>query len=658
MFESIRIYPGHPTPLGLSQVGGRYYFALFSKHATRVTLGLFSPHSHLPQKEFPLHSSPGDIWHIALDHLPPHTCYSYRIESAHDVPRWSIDPYARYPVTPQVWKTLPSALPLAEIRPTTPFDWQGDRPPSIAKQDLILYELHVRGFTKHASSQALHPGTFLGIIEKIPYLTQLGINAVELMPIFGFDETRCPNRNPDTGELLCNYWGYDPLFFFAPMRRYTAVGDAEVEFKTMVRSLHAAGIEVILDVVYNHTGERSDPHSHVSFWNIDRNIYYMIDDVGEHRNFTGCGNTLNVNHPVVQDLIIQSLRYWVEEMHVDGFRFDLASIFTRGIHGEILSEPPILHRIQHDPILQKVKLMAEPWDAAGLYQVGQFSKFGSWSEWNGTFRDHVRRFLRGDRNEAGAFANALCGSEAEYHSSQNASSSINFITVHDGFTLRDLVSYTGKVNVANGEGNRDGADNNDSWNCGIEGETDDPHILALREQQMRNFFLALLSAQGIPLLLMGDEYGHTRHGNNNPYVQDNELNWFLWDQCHKRADIVQFVSALIAFRKTHVLLRHTQFLTPCDIDWHGMQPFAPNFSTKLVAFTLKKRGRPSLYYAFNADCEAVCLTLPPFGPWHRVVHTALPWTAHHLHDPLQGPLLPQNIALSPHSACLAYGSHM
>ncbi len=653
MLDSVHTTPGTPNPLGLSSLGGQWNFALFSQHATRVILGLFTSNSPLPQKEYPLFRSGGDIWHICLSHLPPGCYYAYRIEGAHeDATQWMIDPYAKYPATSNQWGKKTS-LHAAHIRIPSPFDWEGDTPPNLPKQDLILYEMHVRGFTRHPSSRTAHPGTFLSLIEKIDHLKELGINAIELMPLFEFEEGHSANKHPDTGEPLYNYWGYDPIFFFAPMRRYTTLDDPTLEFKMMVKALHQAGIEVILDVVFNHTGEGKDPAYRVSFRGIDRSTYYMLNEKGEDRNFTGCGNTFNVNHPVVQDLILHSLRYWVEEMHVDGFRFDLASIFTRGVQGEVLSAPPILHRIQNDPILQKIKLIAEPWDAAGLYQIGQFAQRGPWSEWNGPFRDHVRRFLKGNHNEAGAFANALCGSEAEYHPSQTVTSSVNFITAHDGFTLSDLVSYNHKANLANGEHNQDGANHNDSWNGGVEGETKDPKILALREKQMRNFFLALLVSQGIPMLLMGDEYGHTRHGNNNPYVQDNELNWFLWDQCEHRRYIVHFLSALIHFRKNHALLRNPHFLTSANIDWHGMQPFQPNFSSKLVAYTLKKKGTHSLYLAFNADNHPVCLTLPPGAPWHRVVHTALPWEEHQLLNPLQGPLLPAHIALDPHSACLA-----
>jgi isoamylase/glycogen operon protein len=487
----------------------------------------------------------------------------------------------------------------------------------------------------------------LGIIERISHLKELGVNAIELMPIFEFDETHCRDLNPQTGEQLCNYWGYQPLYFFAPMRRYASRGDqAAQEFREMVRALHKEGIEVILDVVYNHTGEGKERDYVVSFRGAYDSGYYMIDESNQYRNFSGCYNTLNPQHPVTEALLLDSMRYWVSEMHIDGFRFDLTSILTRGLQGEVLSHPPILEKMRTDPILSTVKLIAEPWDAAGLYQVGQFHQWGPWAEWNGAFRDHARRFLKGDNNEAPKFANGLCGSENLYKGSRSPTSSINFITAHDGFTLRDLVSYYEKHNLANGENNRDGSDQNDSWNWGVEGETTDPKILKLRERQMRNLLLTLFISQGVPMLFMGDEYGHTRNGNNNPYVQDNELNWFLWDVCEKNREIKEFVSALIAFRKKNSLLRHSRFLEDKDVDWHGTEPFCPNWSSRFIAYTLK----PSLYIAFNSDSNSVSLSLPP-GNWHQVVNTDLSWKDHCLNKP--GPALPNKLELAPYSALLA-----
>ncbi len=488
------------------------------------------------------------------------------------------------------------------------------------------------------------------MIEKIPYLKNLNVNAIELMPIFEFDETHCKNIEPKTGLPLPNYWGYNPLHFFAPMRRYATKSPID-EFKTLVRELHSAGIEVILDVVYNHTGEGKEKDYSVIFRGIDNSVYYLVDDEGRYLDYTGCGNTLNANHPAVLQFILDSLRYWVEEMHVDGFRFDLAATFNRG-KGPV-SPSSILLAILSDPILSQVKLISESWDATGLYQVGSFSKWGPWSEWNDVYRDTVRRFLKGTKGQAGRFAKVLCGSEFLFSSSKTPFSSINYITAHDGFTLRDLVSYNEKHNEENGEFNRDGSNHNESYNCGIEGETNNPAITELRARQMRNFFLALFLSQGVPMLLMGDEYGHTRQGNNNAYVQDNALNWFLWDELEKNRKIHDFVSALIHFRKTHPELRQSRFLTDADIQWHGEMPNLPNWNDEshLVAFTLK--GDAPLYAAFNGSSHSVTVALPKGNTWRSVVNTAEGWEKHHFLDPKKGAEMGEQIELAPHSAFLA-----
>ncbi|HSX26907.1 MAG TPA: isoamylase, partial [Chlamydiales bacterium] len=480
----LRALKGTPAPLGLSVAGSEVNFALFSAHATQVFLSLFLPESGHPEKEFPLEKT-GDIWHIALHGLPSEFDYSFRCDGPH-IPKQGLlfnpsfflaDPYARFLGAGQ---TKAKAI----LHPKS-FDWQGDKPPKIPLQDLILYEMHVKAFTEHSSSGVSAPGTYLGIIEKIPHLKKLGVNAIELMPLFEFDETHCKNIHPKTGRHLTDYWGYNPLHFFTPMRKYASSQSSEAasqEFKQLVRELHKNGIEVILDVVYNHTGEEKDPKYYVNFRGLDNSTYYTLQSEGRYRDDSGCGNTLNCNNPPVQRFILDSLRYWVEEMHVDGFRFDLASILTRGPDGQPLAHPPLLKAIAEDPLIKQVKLIAEPWDAAGLYQVGAFPKWGPWSEWNDQYRDTVRRFIKGTDNQAGDFANVLCGSEKIY---KTPLSSINFITAHDGFTLRDLVTYQEKHNYDNGEMNRDGSPQNYSWNCGAEGPTNDPQIIALREKQMR-----------------------------------------------------------------------------------------------------------------------------------------------------------------------------
>jgi len=616
----MRILTGVSEPLGLSIQGDRVNFALFSSHAKEVLLGLFS--GEKLEKEIPMNRA-GDVWHVAIEGLASGAEYAFRCDG-----KEVSDPYA---------KGMGHGMQ-AKVSLPKPFDWQGVQSPRLPLRDWVIYEMHVRGFTKHPSSGVSKPGTYLGAIEKIPYLKKLGINAVELMPIFEFDQTHC-KKAVDTGKERINYWGYNPLHFFAPMRWYAA-GDAVDEFKTFVRELHRNGIEVILDVVYNHTGEGKEKDYVVNFRGIDNSVYYMLDESGAYRDFTGCDNTVNANHPAVQRLILDSLRYWVEEMHVDGFRFDLASALTRDPQGEPMKMPPLIEKIGNDPVIRHAKLIAEAWDAAGLYQLGTFPKWGPWSEWNGRYRDEVRRFIKGRGSRAGLFAQVLCGTDSLYPSPL---CSVNFITVHDGFTLRDLVTYESKYNQDNGEMNRDGSDQNDSWNCGVEGPTNDPNIIALRERQMRNFLLALFVSQGIPMLSMGDSYGHTRNGNNNPYVHDDELNWFLWDKIDPK--ILGFLSSLIAFRKQQPELRRSHFLTEADVDWHGSTPFQPDWNSQFIAWTLK--GETPLYIAFNASDAAVTITLPETNRWRQVVHSAKDWLFEN-----QGPLC-SSIQLPPYSAFLA-----
>ncbi|MDE3045578.1 MAG: glycogen-debranching protein [Verrucomicrobiota bacterium] len=660
MLDHIEISAGSPSRLGLSYKDGTWFFALFSSHAKEVFLGLFLADSHEALRLIPLHRS-GDVWHIALKNVPAGTEYAYQCRgewnekagNLFDEKKWLADPYALALSTSPVWnKPTEKEWVRAPIFQLAPFDWGHTKRPRLAKEDLIIYEMHVRGFTVHPSSGVQAPGTFAGLIEKIPYLKELGITAIEIMPIFEFDERHSKNIHPDTNESLPNYWGYNSVSFFALKRSFASdptIQGALSEFKTFVKELHKEGIELYLDVVYNHTGEGKEKDYAISWRGIDNQVYYMVDAQGTYRDYTGCGNTCNVNHPVVQKLILDSLRYWVLEMGVDGFRFDLASILTRGTDGKPLSNPPLIQAMANDPDLSRVKLIAEAWDAAGLYQLGTFPKWGPWSEWNGRFRDIVRRFIKGTEDKAGLFGIALSGCDFLYFSSNTPLSSINFITAHDGFSLRDLVTYQDKHNWENGEKNLDGNDQNDNWNCGMEGPTDHADITALRERQMRNFFLALFVSQGIPLLLMGDEYGHTRDGNNNPYVQDNERNWFLWDQL-ATSPIFPFVRDLIAFRKAHPVLRKTHFLTDKDVAWHGHLPNQPDWNTtsQFVAFSTKTS--PSLYIAFNASSHPATVQLPP-GPWKLVVNTNDPWDKHHFLNP--GPQLPSFVTLVPYSSMIA-----
>jgi isoamylase len=641
--QNVQIEEGKPSPLGASKSKTGLNFALFSRHAEQVTLLLFKPREDDPFFTFtldPRAHRTGWIWHVLIKNLPSGNIeYSYRIDGSNQDPKNHFDarellsdPYARSLGTVCQW-SAPHEKQMARfargrVITDAPFDWDNDRSPDIAPEELIIYEMHVRSFTQHSSSRVRHPGTFLGLIEKIPYLKSLGINAVELMPLFEFDECSNPHQNPQTKEMLKNLWGYATINFFAPMNRYASSDGwtaALDEFRMLVKEFHKNGIKVILDVVYNHTGEGEIDFPTFSFRGIDNQVYYLTDASGKYLNFTGTGNTFNANHPLVTRLILDSLRYWVEEMHVDGFRFDLASCLTRDEIGEPVTIPPLIHQITHDAVLKDCLLIAEAWDAAGLYQVGTFPGEGQWSEWNGKYRDEVRRFIKGTDAQAGTFASAMCGSQNVFGNNLKPYQGINFVTAHDGYTLRDLVSYQQKHNMENGEGNRDGSDQNDSWNCGCEGPSSDPHILALRERQMRNLHVALLLSLGTPMIVMGDEYGRTRHGNNNAYCQDNALNWFLWDELEKNKDFARFHRLVIQFRKEHKVFASKNYLTPSDVEWHSQKPLHPDWSaqSRFVAYTLKKA---SLYIAFNAYFHPadVQLPTPPKGKtWHRIIDTSL-----------------------------------
>lgn len=662
--EKITTGVGLTVPLGATIQGNGINFALYSQHATEVILGLFAPGVEKPFLEITLDPNinrKGPIWHIWAGPLPEHTEYAYHIKGpspkdqrGHFHPKkWVIDPYATALNTTNkfgdrhTWKSLHGIIPSQPEE----FPWEGDLPLLIPREELIIYEMHARGFTQDRSSKIKSPGTFLGIIEKIPYLKSLGVNAVELLPTFEFNETWNKHINPKTKERLYNYWGYASCNFFTFMKRYakgTSPYDVLFEFKTMVKELHKAGIEVILDVVYNHTGDED-----LSFRNIDEETYFILDDQGNDKDYTGCFNTFKCNHPIVKTLILDSLRYLACETHVDGFRFDLASIFSRGEDGEVIQNPPLIADINADPILSNVKLIAEAWDASGLYQVGTFPGGARWSEWNDRFRDNVRRFIKGTPNHAGVFATAICGSEDLYGHRKDPSCSINFITAHDGYTLRDLVTYQKKHNEENGEGNEDGNNVNESWNCGIEGSTKDPKILALRNRQMRNFIVALTISVGIPMLTMGDEYGHTRNGNNNPYCQDDEKNYFIWNQIENNF-LHRFLKKMILLRKKISILRRTTFLTEKEIQWHGHVPLQPNWKadSRFVAFTLID-NESTYYIAFNAHFENAKIELPspPSGKnWRIIVDTFAEPPQDYPENPL--PIDNQSHILSSYSAII------
>ncbi len=657
--QRLTVSRGSALPLGASVQRGGINFSLFSKHATEVTLILFLPENPESETEIPLDpriNKTGNIWHALIDNLEVGVHYGYRLDrtdndhtSIHRFDRGQLllDPYAHAVAGRPQWGAdaegpiVAQRYPRRSVVIDTDFDWEDDQPLNIPLADSIIYELHVRGFTRHPSSCVQHPGTFLGLTEKIPYLKSLGITAVELLPVYEFEEADSDRINPNTGERLLNYWGYHPISFFAPKASYATQQpqcNELCEFKEMIKAFHKAGIEVILDVVFNHTAEGDERGPTLSLRGIDNSIYYIIDPSdGTYHNYSGCGNTVNCNHPVVRDLIMDSLHYWVTEMHVDGFRFDLASILGRGRDGSVLPDPPLLERIAEDPVLANTKIIAEAWDAAGLYQVGSFPAWSRWAEWNGKFRDDIRRFVRGDPGMVPALAMRLTGSADLYQTSdRHPYHSINFITCHDGFTLADVVSYNEKHNLENGENGRDGHNDNLSWNCGVEGPTDVPEISALRARQTKNMAVLLLLAHGVPMILSGDEMGNSQRGNNNAYCQDNEISWLDWEQANRNEGLVRFFRLLIQFRRQYAVLRRESFLpdnsgATVSVEWHGVKSYHPDWSyhCRTLAKCLRAIGpdgaAENLYLAMNAYWESLTFELPVLEEqqWHRVMDTSL-----------------------------------
>jgi glycogen operon protein len=590
-------------------------------------------------------------WHILVPGLGPGQIYAYRVHGSFDPDnglrfdpnKALLDPYGRGVVVPQGYSRRAGERPgdntatamKSVVVDTTSYDWEGDAPLRHPSSQTVIYEIHVKGFTQNPNSgiPADIRGTFRGLIEKIPYLKNLGITAVELLPIFQFDPQDCPAG-------LVNYWGYAPVSFFAPHQAYSsrkeALGPVD-EFRDMVKALHRAGIEVILDVVFNHTAEGNHAGPTISFRGIDNAAYYVLEqDRSRYANYSGTGNTLNADHSIVRRMIVDSLRYWVQEMHVDGFRFDLASILARDSNGAVLSDPPVLWDIESDPTLAGTKMIAEAWDAAGLYQVGKFIG-DSWKEWNGLFRDNLRDFFRGVDGSLRRFADGLVGSHEIYrHKRREAEQSVNFVTCHDGFTLNDLVSYDQKHNEANRENNRDGADDNRSWNCGVEGPTDDPEIERLRNRQVKNFLTATVLSLGLPMLLMGDEVRRTQLGNNNSYCHDSERNWFDWSLLEEHPDVHRFVRLLLArrqLRDTRPELKRmtlTQLLSNIK-GWHGTRLNQPDWrnNSHSVALSAELPKENLLAHCiFNAYWEPLEFDLPPIGTamensWKRWIDTFL-----------------------------------
>ena len=645
---------GQSAPLGATVVPGGVNFSLFSRTATRVEL-LFFDHEKdaVPSRVVTLDPAVNrtyHYWHVLVPDIFPGQLYGYRVDGPalpdrglrFDPQKVLLDPYGRGVAVPKNYDRMAAAGPgdnastamKSVVVDPGMYDWEGDEPIRRSSVRTIIYEMHVRGFTQHPSSGVpeYKRGTYAGLIEKIPYLKDLGITAVELLPVFHFDPQDCP-----PGKV--NYWGYAPVSLFAPHPAYSSRKDAlgpVDEFRDMVRALHRAGIEVILDVVFNHTAEGDDRGPTLGFRGIDNPSYYILEGGGSgYSNYSGCGNTLNANHPVVRRMIADCLKYWVHEMHVDGFRFDLASILSRDANGVPLPNPPVLWDIESDPELAGIKLIAEAWDAAGLYQVGSFVG-DAWKEWNGRFRDDVRDFVRGEPGAVRRLADRLIGSPQIYgHKIREAEQSVNFVTCHDGFTLNDLVSYNSKHNEDNGEDNRDGCNDNRSWNCGVEGPTDDEEIEKLRNRQVKNLLTINLLALGLPMILMGDEIRRTQLGNNNAYCQDNELSWFDWSRIHEHADVYRFVRLLNARRilrddspeRRRVSL--TELLRNATHAWHGVQLDQPDWGAGSRSIAV--RGQLSqadlqFHLILNAYSEPLEFELPDSSGgavWHRWIDTAL-----------------------------------
>jgi isoamylase len=645
---------GRSSPLGATVVPGGVNFSLFSRHAAGVALVLFDRKDDAKASRVvnldPVANRTYYYWHTFVPGVGPGQIYAYRVsgKSDHAKGLWFdsekllIDPYGREVIVPDGYTREAASRPgdntgtamKSIVVDTASYDWEGDTPLGLPSSRTIVYEMHVRGFTRHPNSGVTEGlrGTYAGLVEKIPYLQALGVTAVELLPVFEFDVQACP---PGHGRV--NYWGYQPVSFFAPHRAYSSrkepLGPVN-EFRDMVKALHRAGIEVILDVVFNHTAEVGADGPMLGFRGIDNPTYYILEQGGaRYADYSGCGNTLNANNPVVRRLIVDSLRHWVTEMHVDGFRFDLASILSRDPTGHPVPNPPVLWDIETDPALAGTKLIAEAWDAAGLYQVGAFVG-DAWKEWNGRFRDDCRDLFRGAPGSLGRFADRLVGSPEVYgHKGREVEQSVNFVTCHDGFSLNDLVSYDHKHNEANGEQNRDGADDNRSWNCGVEGPTDDPAIETLRNRQVKNYLAVTMIALGVPMILMGDEVRRTQGGNNNAYCRDDESNWFDWSLVKKHADVHRFVT-LLAQRRLLRDVEHeqqrvslTQLIAAGTKAWHGVKLNQPDFgeNSHSIAFTVEMaRQRMLVHMILNAYWEPLEFDVPPApGPWRRWIDTSL-----------------------------------
>lgn len=667
-FGEFKLRHGTPLPFGSSIVPGGVNFSVFSRHASFCELVLFKKHEKEPFVVIPFISEEnsynfviGNVFTmIVFDLNYEEIEYAYRMDGSYnpelgfrfDKTKYLLDPYAKLIGGRDIWKQKPDWNNPYQHRSRIvfdDFDWKNDRPLKIPFEDLVIYEMHVRSFTAHESSGVKENkrGTFSAIREKIPYLKELGINCIELLPIHEFDEFENSRPNPSNpDELLVNYWGYSTVGFFAPKAGYAATGKFGMqvdELKKLVMDLHANGMEVILDVVFNHTAEGNERGPYISFRGIDNSTYYLLTPDGYYYNFSGTGNTMNCNNPIVRNMILDCLRYWASEFHIDGFRFDLAAILSRDKNGAPMANPPLLESLAYDPILGNCKLIAEAWDAGGLYQVGSFPSWGRWAEWNGKCRDDIRKFLVGEAGMVGGIAQRIQGSPDLYNW-RGPTASINFITCHDGFTLKDLFSYNGKHNEANGENNNDGGNDNHSWNCGWEGESTDEGVNYLRRKLIKNALTILLLCRGVPMILSGDEMGNTQFGNNNAYCQDNEISWLNWNDLENNHELFNYAKKMIGFRNAHPVLRDNKFFQNrdymntgyADISWHGTQAWNADWGggSRTIAFLLDgihaKGGSVEdnyIYVAMNMHWESHNFAIPQPAEgitWHVSANTDMP----------------------------------
>ncbi|MDE6953422.1 MAG: hypothetical protein K2P09_06370 [Erysipelotrichales bacterium] len=689
--KAVKNIAGYDVRPGLFDVNGARItnkginFTIHTHFGTSVELLLFRPGEDEPYAilPFPEAYRIGDVYSMIVFGLNHEDFeYAYRVDGPYNPQKGHLfnknnillDPYARYVSGQEIWgKQKTQSYRARVVRDV--FDW-GDMPQSSkALSELIIYELHIRGFTQHPSSNVINKGTFAGLKEKIPYLKELGINAVELMPIFEFDEM-ANERQYDNNKLV-DYWGYNTVSFFAPNSSYTAnksYHEEGTELKELIKALHENDIEVILDVVFNHTGEGNEQGKNFCFKGLDNKIYYMLTPEGHYYNFSGCGNTLNCNNPTVQQMILECLRYWTINYRIDGFRFDLASILGRDHHGQPMNNPPLLRMLAYDSVLRNVKLIAEAWDAGGLYQVGSFPASKRWAEWNGRYRDSLRGYLKGYNHEAWNVAWSICGSSdlyggylSEHHNNYSGyNSCVNFFTCHDGFTLYDLYSYNDKHNLNNGWFNTDGTNNNLSWNCGEEGETDNTEVLTLRYRMMRNACAVLMCSRGAPMFLAGDEFGNTQFGNNNSYCQDNEISWLDWSYLEKNKDLFEFFKFMIAFRKKHKIIQKKLPNAVCGMDGlhahyiYGEQVENIPQDTRFIGISMagydaKQQQDDIIYIAVNTHWENNHITLPPTynaGSWFLTVNTYGDENKKYYYEEGQEKRIEHNFVIRPRSVCV------